>query len=62
MSLRENDTPPKYAPVGYLSICSPGFIVYEPDHSEGYRDLKASFIAFVTSLGKQTGEYPPGLL
>lgn len=27
-----------------------------------YRDLKASIIAFVTSPGKQTGAYPPGLL
>jgi hypothetical protein len=37
-------------------------IVRQPGRLNGYRDLNASIIAFVTSPGKQTGEYPPGLL
>ncbi len=35
---------------------------HRPNCSKVYRDLNASIIAFVTSPGKQTGEYPPGLL
>ena len=59
MSHRQNRKPVKRT---YLNKSSPGSIAHQSGRSKGYRDLNASIIAFVTSPGKQTGEYPPGLL
>ena len=52
MSQRQNRRPVKRT---YLNKSSPGSVVRQPGRSKGYRDLKASIIAFVTSPGKQTG-------